>query len=142
MALIADSGALYAAFDRADAYHRDVSDYLRHVDEKPVVSPLVLAELDHLALVRLGEDARAVIMAELADTVSVATFTHTMFVAAADVAARHSGLRLGLTDASIMMLAHEYGTRDILTIDQRHFRAVQPILAEDGASYRLLPFDS
>lgn len=142
MTLIADTGALYAAFDRSDAFHHEVSGYLRTLDEKPVVSPLVLAELDHLALVRLGEEARAVIMAELADTTAVATFTHAMFVASADVAARHSGFALGLTDASIMVLAHEYGTRDILTTDQRHFRAVRPLLGGKDGSYRLLPFDA
>jgi predicted nucleic acid-binding protein len=140
--MIADTGALYAAFDRADAHHEAVSGYLRTLDEKPVVSPLVLAELDHLALVRLGEAARAEIMAELADTVSVATFTQAMFVASADVAARHGDLALGLTDASIVVLAQEYGTRDILITDQRHFRAVRPLLGGKDASFRLLPFDS
>jgi hypothetical protein len=140
--VIADTGALYAAFDRADAHHATVSGYLRTLDTKPVVSPLVLAELDHLALVRLGEAARAEIMADLADTMSVATFTHAMFVSAADVAARHGDLTLGLTDASIMVLAREYGTRDLLTTDQRHFRAVRPLLGGKDASYRLLPFDS
>jgi predicted nucleic acid-binding protein len=139
--VIADTGALYAAFDRADAYHGVVSGYLRTLDQKPVVSPLVLAELDHLALVRLGEAARVEIMAELAETTFVATFTHAMFVTSADVAARHSDLALGLTDASIMMLAQEHGTRDILTTDQRHFRAVRPVLGGKDASYRLLPFD-
>lgn len=142
MTLIADTGALYAAFDRADAFHHDVSGYLRGVDEKPVVSPLVLAELDHLALVRLCEQARTAMMAELADTISVATFTHAMFVTSAEVAAQHSGFALGLTDASVMVLAHEYGTRDILTTDQRHFRAVRPLLSGRDGSYRLLPFDA
>lgn len=142
MTVIADTGALYAAFDRADAHHEAVSGYLRTLDAKPVVSPLVLAELDHLALVRLGEAARAEIMADLADTTLVATFTHAMFVSAADVAARHSDLPLGLTDASIIVLAREYGTRDLLTTDQRHFRAVRPLLGGKGSSYRLLPFDS
>jgi uncharacterized protein len=140
--LIADTGALYAAFDRSDAHHQQVTAYLGGLDEKPVVSPLVLAELDHLATVRLGEEARAVIMAELADTTYVATFTHAMFVTVADVAAQHGSFPLGLTDASVMVIAHEYGIRDILTTDQRHFRAVRPLLGGRDASFRLLPFDA
>lgn len=142
MTLIADTGALYAAFDRADAHHVQVSRYLRTVDRKPIVSPLVLAELDHLVLVRFGESARAEVMAELADTMMVATFTHAMFVASAEVATRHGGLPLGLTDATLMVLAREYGSRDLLTTDQRHFRAVRPLLGGKDASYRLLPFDA
>jgi uncharacterized protein len=139
--LIADTGALYAAFDRADAHHREIANFLRTTSHKPIVSPLVLAELDHLLLVRLGEEARAEAMVELADTTQVATFTHTMFVLAAGIAAQYTSISLGLTDASIMVLAQQYGTRDLLTTDQRHFRAVRPVLAQKDATYRLLPFD-
>lgn len=142
MTLIADTGALYAAFDRDDQHHDAVVSYLRTVDAKPIVPPLVLAELDHLALVRLGERARAAIMAELAETTHVATFSHAMFISAADVAARHDEFPLGLTDASVMVVAFEHQTHDILTTDQRHFRAVRPLLGAPAAAYRLLPFDA
>ena len=81
-------------------------------------------------------------MAELAEVMTVATFGHALFVNSAEVAARHRDLSLGLTDASIMVPAHQYGTRDILTTDQRHFRAVRPIEGARNESYRLLPFDA
>lgn len=142
MTLITDTGALYAAFDRDDQHHEAVAAYLRTVDAKPIVSPLVLAELDHLALVRLGESARAAIMSELAATTVVATFNHAMFVSAADVAARHGEFPLGLTDASVMVVAFEHQTLDILTTDERRFRAVRPVLGGREAVYRLLPFDA
>ena len=46
-------------------------------DAELVIAPLVLAELDYLVAVRLGEAARAEITAELA-----AEFTQQMFVSA------------------------------------------------------------
>jgi predicted nucleic acid-binding protein len=45
---------------------------------------------------------------------------------------------LGLTDASIVVLADRYGAKDILTLDERHFRAIR---ASDRRLFRLLPAD-
>jgi predicted nucleic acid-binding protein len=61
---------------------------------------------------------------------------------ARELMARYSSLRLGLTDASIVVLADRYGTKDILTLDltldERHFRVVR---TSDRRSFRLLPAD-
>lgn len=38
-----------------------------------------------------------------------------------------------------MVLAAEYDDRDLLTLDERHLRAVRPI---GGGSFRLLPVDA
>jgi len=45
---------------------------------------------------------------------------------------------VGLADASNVVLATRYGTRDILTLDGRHFRA---IYGPKGRPFRLLPAD-
>jgi predicted nucleic acid-binding protein len=51
---------------------------------------------------------------------------------------RYADLSLGLADVSVMVLADRYGTHDILTLDERHFRAV---VALDGEPFRLMPAD-
>lgn len=51
---------------------------------------------------------------------------------------RYAALELGLADASVVVLAGRTGCRDLLTLDQRHFRAV---VAPDGRPFRLLPAD-
>jgi hypothetical protein len=64
---------------------------------------------------------------------------------AADVAAaervivRYADLQLGLADASIVVLAGRYGVRDVLTFDERHFRAVR---GPNGRPFRVLPADA
>jgi predicted nucleic acid-binding protein len=45
---------------------------------------------------------------------------------------------LGLADASIIVLARRYGCHDILTLDERHFRA---ITGPGGRPFRILPRD-
>jgi hypothetical protein len=46
---------------------------------------------------------------------------------------------LGLTDASIAVIAARHHTANILTLDERHFRAVRPLW---GEAFRLLPADA
>jgi uncharacterized protein len=58
-------------------------------------------------------------------------------IAAAErVIARYADLQLGLADASIVVLATRYGVRDLLSLDERHFRAVR---GPNGRPFRLLP---
>ena len=51
---------------------------------------------------------------------------------------RYRDSNLRLADASILVLADRYGAPDVLTLDERHFRAVR-----DGAGrpFRILPAD-
>ena len=67
MTLIADTGAIYACYDRSDAHHDAVTSYLCRLDERLRLPALVLAELDHLIGVRLGESARAAVIADVLD---------------------------------------------------------------------------
>lgn len=142
MTVVADTGALYAAYDDNDKNHPGVRQFLASFDEQLVVPPLVLAELDYLASARAGERHRAAVIAEIMETCRLAAFTEEMFQSAADLAAAWGEIGLGVTDASVMVTAYEYRTRDILTVDQRHYRAVRPNPGTPGTAFRLLPFDA
>jgi uncharacterized protein len=54
------------------------------------------------------------------------------------VCARYRDLELGLADASIVVLAEQWRTNAIATLDQRHFRALVP---SQGGAFELLPAD-
>lgn len=140
MTLIADTGAIYACYDRSDQHHTATKAYLSRLDEKLWVPALVLAELDRLVSVRLGEHARVTVIADVLDTMTVIPFNQAAAVRAASVASAYGGFPLGLTDATLVVHAQDYRTRDLFTVDQRHFRAVKPLWG--GDSFRLLPFDA
>lgn len=61
-------------------------------DTERVIPPLVLAELDYLVAVRLGEAARAEITAELAEAAVVAELTQQRFISARDFDRRSTAL--------------------------------------------------
>lgn len=140
MTLIADTGAIYACYDRSDQHHAATTAFLGSRDESLWVPALVLAELDHLVGVRLGERARAAVMADVLDTASVIPFDQSAAGRAAHVAGVYSGFPLGLTDATLVVHAQDYRTLELFTVDQRHFRAIRPLWGGDG--FRLLPFDA
>ncbi len=54
----------------------------------------------------------------------------------ANLVERYSDFPLGGTDASVAVLAERLGTDLIVTLDQRHFRALR---MSDGRPFRLLP---
>ena len=50
----------------------------------------------------------------------------------------YADLDIGLVDASLIAHSRDQATDVILTLDQRHFRAVRSL---SGRPFRLLPFD-
>ena len=105
-----------------------------------LLSPSVLAELDYLLAKRVGRHARDALLAEVERSAyQLEPFTAEDVAMARDVLTRFGDLDVGLTDASLVVLADRYGISDILTLDVRHFRALR---RSDGASFRLLPEDA
>jgi predicted nucleic acid-binding protein len=54
------------------------------------------------------------------------------------VIGRYRDLGIGLADASLVVIASRYGVRDLLTLDERHFRAMR---GPRGRPFRILPAD-
>lgn len=57
----------------------------------------------------------------------------------ASVRSRSSAMSLGLADASVVVLAARYGVRDLLTLDERRFRAIR---GPGSRPFRILPADA
>ncbi len=103
------------------------------------MSPFVLAEIDYMLGTRLGSRAQTDFLNEVvAGAYELALISRQDVAAAAAVVGRYDDLRIGLADASLVVLAERYGTRRILTLDTRHFRALR---ASDGSAFVLLPAD-
>jgi predicted nucleic acid-binding protein len=139
--IVMDTGVLYAVVDRAEPAHGQITTFLAANSEGLLTTPLVLAELDHLLATRLGEAVRSRVMRRLsAGGLGLSPFDAEAFTQAAQVADQHADMRLGLTDASLMVAAAQHGTTRILTVDDKHFRALRPL--RGGDAYTLLPADA
>jgi predicted nucleic acid-binding protein len=138
--LVIDAGGLYAQADRADPAHAAVADTLKNERGPLVTSEVAVAEADYLILTRLGIEVELAFLDDLAEgTFLVACLTSEELGMARDLARRHRDLELGLADASLVVLAHRYRTRRIVTFDERAFRSVAPL---QGGSFTVLPTDA
>jgi uncharacterized protein len=138
--IILDSSGLVALINADEPEHADARAALEVAIPPRLLSPLVLAETDHLLARDLHLDAR---MAAL-DALGGPAFKLTQITAedlgvARDVMRAFRDLDVGLTDASLVALAHRERATDILTLDERHFRMLP---GPGGEPFRLLPADA
>lgn len=135
--MIADTSGLLALFNRTEHEHEAVHRLVAGLDRPLIVSPYVVAELDYLIATRVGVTAELAVLAELASgAYELAPFDASDVVRATEVIERYSDQALGLADASIVVLADRSGTRELLSLDHRHFDVVRPIT---GGRFKLLP---
>ncbi|MGH3544550.1 MAG: type II toxin-antitoxin system VapC family toxin [Mycobacteriales bacterium] len=139
--IVCDASGLYAAYDANEKDHATVVAVLDNTDEKLLLSPFVLAELDYLLLHRLGPVAEQDLLGDVAAGVyQLEPFGGNDVQAAQSYIEQYADLNIGLADASNAIIAKRHRTIQILTLDERHFRAITP-LTHDPA-FTLLPTDS
>nr|WP_202460876.1 PIN domain-containing protein [Streptomyces sp. SID1328] len=109
-----------------------------------VMSPLLLAEIDHVATRELGREAALSAVDDIRHWVRrgrvvLPGITEDHLGVAQSVRARYRDLDLDLADAVNVALAAEYDTDAVLTLDRRDFRAVRPLGRHKV--FRVLPDD-
>lgn len=135
--IIADTSGLLALFNEREPRHQEVRSALADVRDAVVVSPYVVAELDYLVATRIGVQAELAVLRELAGPAyELAEIDAGLLSASADVIETYSDQQIGVTDASIVVLAGRYGTDRVLTLDRRHFGVLR---SPAGTAFTLLP---
>ncbi|MFM7212900.1 MAG: PIN domain-containing protein [Actinomycetota bacterium] len=122
--ILADTSGLLSLYNRREPTHPSVAEAVAQEQGPFVVSPYVVAELDYLVSTRLGADAEQRVLAELATPAYVlASVDRDDLRACAELISRHAGI--GVTDASMLVLADRLGIARVLTLHRRHFEAVR-----------------
>jgi hypothetical protein len=102
-----------------------------------MVSPFVIAELDHLVATRVGVAQELAVLQELSGgAYLLADFGAADLARAGNVIERYRDQAMGIGDASIVVLAARYATRRLLSLDRRHFGVLRPL---SGGRFTLLP---
>jgi predicted nucleic acid-binding protein len=143
MIIVADTSALFAAFDADQPEQSRIAAIME--TETLALSPLVITELDHLVHRDLGFSAAMQVIDALAGRMidgqyRLPELKPADIVAAQGIRAKYEGMRLDLADAVGVVLADRYKTDRILTLDQRDFRAIEPLTAGLHV-FRILPAD-
>jgi uncharacterized protein len=142
--VVVDTSGLIAAVNDRSALHQETRAFLDELEAEPdarlVVSPFILAEADYLISER--DDRPDIALRLLRDVAAggyhLEPFGPEDLDRAADVIERYGDQDIGLADASNVVLAERHGTLSILTLDERHFRALR---GPGGEPFHLLPTD-
>ncbi|MFI7445534.1 PIN domain-containing protein [Nonomuraea indica] len=137
--LVLDTSGALAAIDRAAAEHHAAKRVLAQETGPILLSPFVLAELDYMLLTRIGLRAELTFLQEVGSgAYSLIPTAHQDVGEAADLIETYAGMKIGLTDASVMLVAARHRTTRVLTLDHRHFRTMKPLW---GDTFTVLPAD-
>lgn len=141
--VVADTSGLLAALDSTHPECEAAQEAIMSAGLL-VMSPLLLAELDHVTTRELGREAAVSAVDDIRGwmrrgRVVAPEITEGHLGIAQSVRARYRSLDLDLTDVVNVALAAEYDTDAILTLDRRDFRAVRPLGRHKA--FRVLPDD-
>lgn len=143
--VVADTSGVLALIDKGASHHASAHAAVDSVAEagrtlELVMTPLVLAELDYMVNQWGGG-----VEAELAFLDEIRRGTYTVAPWGADdtdtaigVVHQYRDMKLGIADASNVVLASRYRTTTMFALDG-HYRAIKPL--HGGDAFQLLPAD-
>ena len=137
MALVLDTGVVYAALDEDDAEHGRCVDLLSGVDEQLIVPSPVLVEIDYW----LRKNASLDVWSAFCDDLAAGAYTlwpadAALTKRAADLQRRFSDQPTGFVDAAVFSTCVALGEDKVATLDHRHFGVLRD---PDGRALTLLP---
>jgi uncharacterized protein len=135
VAILLDTGILYAYYDRADAWHTRSLEILRAERGQLIVPAPVIPEVDYLLERRLGAEARLTLYDGLSQGhYFIADLPRERYSRVAELNRLFSALSLGFVDAAVVAIGESLGLLRIATTDRRDFEPMVPAL-----SLELLP---
>ena len=137
MALVLDTGPLYATLDRDDAHYRRCLDLLQNTTEPLVIPAPVLVEVDWLVHTRLHP---GVFLALLDDILVGAYLVEELkpedYRRMPELSDRYADADMGFVDAAVLAVAERRNEPKLATLDHRHFGLLRPRHVD---ALRLLP---
>jgi uncharacterized protein len=125
--VVADSGALYALYDRDDAHHAQVLKVFKQAKCTLIIPAVLLSEIDYLLREFLGVEAELDFLGSLIDGhYMLEPLNEADLRRSRELVRTYRDLDLGLADAAVVATAERLNIRHIFTVDLKHFRAVKP----------------
>lgn len=137
MAILVDTGPLYALADQDDQYHDLVEHYVTQTQEALIVPSPVVPEVCYLLLEHLGAEAELSFLRSLAN--QELFLEHPIprdLERVIEILDQYQDAEFGMVDATIMAMAERLKIEVILTLDHRDFRIYRP---EHCVAFRLVP---
>jgi hypothetical protein len=127
VALILDTGPLFAALDRRDANYRACRQLIDTSDEELVIPAPVLVEVDYFIHTRVHAQARL----DFLDNIIIGAFRVEQlldddYARIRELCAQYADADVGFVDAAVLAIVERLGEPKLATLDHRHFRLLRP----------------
>lgn len=127
MAILVDTGPLYALADEDDQYHAVVKRYVADIREALIVPSPVVTEVCYLLLEYLGAEAEVQFLRSLVNReLLVEHPTMKDIERAIAILEQYRDAHFGVVDATTMAMAERLKITVILTLDRRDFSLFRP----------------
>ncbi len=127
MALILDTGPLYASLDRSDADHQVCRQLIEEATEPLIVPAPVLVEVDYWIHTRLHA---GVLVALLDDIITGAYIVEDLrpedYRRVRELCERYADSDIGFVDAAVLAVVERLNETKLATLDRRHFGLLRP----------------
>jgi predicted nucleic acid-binding protein len=137
LALILDTGPLYASLDRSDADHIACRALIESADELLVIPAPVLVEVDYWIQQRLHPGVLVALLADIeAGAYLVVDLATSDYGRVRELCDRYADADIGFVDAAVFAIVERLNEPKLATLDRRHFGLLRPRHRE---SIELLP---
>ena len=127
MALILDTGPLYASLDRSDQDHAACRALIEAADEPLVIPAPVLVEVDYWIGQRLTPGALVALLADIeVGAYRVVDLVRADYTRVRELCDRYADADVGFVDAAVLAIVERLGEPKLATLDRRHFRLLRP----------------
>lgn len=127
MALILDTGPLYASLDRFDADHGACRSLIEGATEPLVIPTPVIVEVDYWIGRRLHPGAMVALIDDIRDgAYRVEDLKAVDYRRVRDLCDRYADSDIGFVDAAVMAIVERLDEPKLATLDRRHFSVIRP----------------
>jgi len=126
LALVVDTGVLYAMLDADDDGHRACAGLLQAVRGDRIVPAPVLAEVDWLCA-RRPRDAFSLVLEQIdSGALVVEDLVREDYRRVSELLDTYADLRVGFVDAAVLAVVERLREPKLATLDRRHFSVMRP----------------
>jgi predicted nucleic acid-binding protein len=137
VALILDTGPLYASLDRSDDDHDRCRSLIEAADEPLLIPAPVLVEVDYLIHRSLHPGVLVALLSDIeSGAYDVVALAAPDYRRVRELCDRYADADIGFVDASVLAIVERLEEQKLATLDHRHFGILRPRHVD---TLRLLP---
>jgi predicted nucleic acid-binding protein len=137
VALILDTGPLYASLDRSDDDHARCRSLIEEADEPLLIPAPVLVEVEYLIHRSLHPGVLVALLSDIeSGAYDVVPLAASDYRRVRELCDRYADADIGFVDASVLAIVERLEEQKLATLDHRHFGILRPRHVD---TLRLLP---